>query len=112
MRVEPTDIAKLKTAEGTVVEGTSEEAKHPPKRVPRATVYVIPAAEDRQAGVVADRTLRKTLEQGKERAIEIRIRAASLAAVRGSGNDPAISPSGTPHQETTADVAGWHLCRR
>ena len=95
MRVDPAHIPKLKTAEGTVVQGSSNQTKHSPQRVPRAAVDLVLTAEDRQPAVVADRALGPALEKSEEGTIEMRPLATGVAAICGSGNDPEEKASRT-----------------
>ena len=87
LRIKPAPVAELKTAEGTVVERKSEQAKNTPERIPRAAVDLVPPAEYRQPAAVADGTLTPALKQGEERAIKMGAGPALHAAERGAGQD-------------------------
>ncbi len=87
IRIQFAPIPELITAEGTVIHGTSEEEKQTTQRVGSSAVDLIRLAADRQLAVVAERALTPALEDGEDRPVEVRARAAMVAAERGSGDD-------------------------
>jgi hypothetical protein len=89
IRIEPAPIPELITAEGTVVEGKSEQAEQTAQGVPAPAVDLIRLAESHQLAVVAKRALTPALERGDERPVEVGVSAAMVAVKRGSGDDPA-----------------------
>jgi hypothetical protein len=103
--IQPAPIPELITAEGTVVEGKSKNAKQAAQRVAARAVDFILPAEYIQLAVVAKRTLTPALEDGDERPVESRIFAAVAASVRGACDDleyqaPRAAPSSPPAFKT------------
>ena len=71
LRIATAPIPELITAEGTVIDGTSEEDKQTTQRVGAQAVDFIRRAADRQLAVVAKRALTPPLEDGEERSVEV-----------------------------------------
>jgi len=88
MRIQPAPVPELITAEGTVIEGKSKEAKQTTQRIVSPAVDSIHVvAADRQPTVVAQRTLAPALKDGDARPVEVCGRATMIAAKRGSGEN-------------------------
>jgi hypothetical protein len=99
-------IAKLKPAEGTVVEGKSEQAQQGSEGVHAHRVDLIPLAELAEFKVVAFGAVSIPLEKGKERAIVIAVGAAVRTMKCGAAEDaledpPAFARIHLPASHTT-----------
>lgn len=70
-----------------MIQGTTEKNQYPAQRIPAHPVQRIPACQFPDIAAMANRTLAVRLEDGKERAIIIRLGAALVAAKRRSRND-------------------------
>ena len=87
IRMQLAPIAELITAEGTVVERKSEQAKQTPQRIPAGSVDLIRPRESCQFAIVAKRALAPLLEDGKEGPVEVVRGVAMFALKRGCCED-------------------------
>jgi len=71
IRIDTAPIPELITAEGTVIDGTSEEDKQATQRVGGPAVDLIRLAADRHLAVVAKRALTPALEDGEDWPVEV-----------------------------------------